>query len=327
LKYQAVPAENSTLCVALSHDGGFAALFPPTVNCDDTSFRAAFPDLEGSLKSDLSPDPNPLKIPLMLSIPGVLSMVDAGGGQLFFAADAIDDLVALDLTETPLQPTYFHTGLEATNLYAQDKVLWIAGSKGMTTLDFAKKDASAWESDLAKPPLRQGAYGQWSKVAKSTSLLVEDVATGDELLPSVSPASFAIDGGEKNPKKPTASKIAISNPYGQSNKLTFELKSWCDPSRKSKVPCTPATKGLEEWSITSPAGPNSCNLTDPKTDPKTAEITQTGTVGAACVLQVDARADKAAFLAFAVRKPKLSDDKATIEISFCVVGEDNPGCP
>jgi hypothetical protein len=325
--YKGISTKTAALCVALSHDGSFAAVFPRSTDCDDKSFQAAYPNAQQSSKINLFVKPDSTKIPCVLRIPGVLSMLDVGGGHVFFTADGVSDLVSLDLNAGSLQPIFLHTGLQATNLYQQGSVLWIAGSKGIATLDLSKQDSSVWESDLQKAPIQQGAFGEWSKSAPSTNLLVVDAATGENLLPTVSPASLVIDGGKNPIKKPSKQKITLTNPYGITNQLKFELKSWCDPSKNSKPPCKPAMEGLTQWSVTSPAGTNSCKLGNRTIDAATEEISQAGTVDDKCVLEVEASADEKAYLTFAVNKPKLSEDKSTIEISFCVVGEENSSCP
>jgi hypothetical protein len=324
--YKNVSTKGAQVCVALSHDGNFAAVFTPPTVCDEASFQAAFPTDPKSMRINLFPEQKSTKIPYMLGIPGVLSMYDAGDGQVFFTADGVSDLVALDLNASPLQPVFLHTGLQATNLYKQDSVLWISGSKGITTLNLSKQGLSAWESDLQKAPILQGAFGEWNKSAPSADLLVMDPVTGDDLLLTVSPTSLVIDGGDKPLKKAAAQKITVTNPYGKTNPLKFQLKSWCDPSKNSNPQCKPAAEGLTKWSVKSPGGANSCQLGAGPINVATAVITQTGTVADKCVLQVEAAAGKKAYLTFAVNKPKLSEDKSTIDISFCVVEEGNASC-
>ncbi|MGA2851227.1 MAG: hypothetical protein ABSE46_19670 [Terracidiphilus sp.] len=315
---------SKTLCVAHSHDGGFAAVYAAP-NCNEQSFPEF---LEGQENNhDLFTPAASKSIPCVLRVPGILKMHDAGGGIVFFTADGVNDLVAIDLNTVTLAPIFLHTRLQATDLAHQGSTLWISGSKGITTLDLSKPGPLAWESDLQKAPIQQGAFGEWSSSAPPTSLLVLDAATRDPLLPMLSPASLVVDGGEKPVKKPTPLKITLTNPYGKDNPLIFQLHSWCDPTSKILKPaCKPAIKGLTQWSVTSPDGANSCKLVNPKTDGATAEITHTGTVTDHCILEVKVSAAADAHLTIGVNKPKLAADKSTIEISFCGLGADNSTC-
>jgi hypothetical protein len=334
--YKGVSTKTAALCVALSHDGSFAAVFPRSTDCDDTSFQAAYPNAQQSLKLDLFAKPDSTKIPCVLRIPGILSMLDVGKGHVFFTADGVNDLVALDLNAGLPQPIFLHTGLQATNLYEQGSVLWISGSKGIKTLDVSKWDFIALETGLQKVPIQIGAFGEWitsappsssSGVADAPNLLVRDT-TGGLLLPAPSPASFVIDGGQKPGKKPAPQQITLKNPYGKENPLRFQLDSWCDPAKKGAKPvCKPATEGLTSWSVSSPAGPKSCSLANPETDSATGEITQSGTLTQECVLDISESTEKGVDVKIGLSKPELAPDSSTIKISFCVLGAGDSSCP
>jgi hypothetical protein len=351
--YQIITLKNSkTLCVAYSHDGGFAAVLDGSGGCNDTVLRAFLEARQASLKaqkapnSDLFANSDPMSIPCLLQIPGVLKERDAGKGQVFFTADGVNDLIAIDLNADPLKPIFLHTGLQATDLFPRVSTLWISGSKGISNLNVGGTwSAAAFQSGLKKGPIKEGAFGEWTPASdpekgEPPNLLVRDAITEDYLLPALSPASFAIEAEPKPDKKPApaneaaknktrpAQKITLTNPYGKDNPLTFQLDSWCDPSRKGTKPaCEPAAEGLKGWSVTSPNGGKSCRLTDPPPGQAPGGATKIGIIGKECVLEVQASTEKDLKLKVWISKPKAAEKQSAIEISFCALEESDSSCP
>jgi hypothetical protein len=342
-------------CVASSHDGGFAVVMDYRADvCNKGSFESYFANNGQSLlvpcvgeKPDTLPDILRLKIPCALKIPGVLRMYDTGDGHIYFTADGVNDLIAVHLYSSNQTPIFLHTGIEATDLAVRNGTLWIAGSKGITTLNLSKWDVASLEGGLQQSPVVQGVFGEWNTFRADTSaagatpnLTVRDAVTGEFLVPTGSPASFSVTGS-KNPVTPQ--KITVKYPWaegGKKNPLTFLVHSWCDPANTKTTPCktVPATDSqtnnpptdLTAWTVTSPAGDQSCHLGNAKTDAKTGEITRTATLSADCTLQVTANAalDKQTkkYKTVKIGIKTVTKENANVELSFCALADGESSC-